>query len=328
MNTRRVVLNTLSVAILLTLGACGGGGDGGPAPGPTIDIGLANYVTVGRATAAGISGVSPTGMMVPLGVSKSGPGRVMAMWLHPLSKRVALASAQRLAPLAVYGPSTYACSIGGTVTETDYDNDNSGDWSVGDSATFNYNKCQDTLGETSDGTWSMTITQASASSGSAHLAFSNMSYVTPRHSMTLNGSTDYVLTTPSPTVETYQTTSSGSMTIALSTHTGYTDTVTLLDGFVVYATYDEAVGTTVSTASGLLQSQAAGGVVQVNTPAATPLKEYDADAYPSSGTMQVKGMSSSLLITAVSATDVRLDVDANGDGTFESGSTMLWDDLL
>jgi len=328
MNTRRLALNTLSVAILLTLGACGGGGggDGGPAPVPTIDIGLANYVTVGRATAAGISGVSPTGMMVPLGVNKSGPGRVVAMWFHPLGKRVALASPQRPVPLTAHGPVITNCPLGGTETTWVYDNDDSGDLSVGDTITVTDENCKDMVGGTSNGSMSMTFTQASSSSASAQVTFNQASYVTARHSTTLNGSTnlDYA---EGVTTETYTTTSAGSMTIALSTHTGYTDTVTLLDGFFVQETIDSA-GTTVSRAGGLLQSQAAGGIVEVNTPAATPMTEYGADAYPSSGTVQVKGLNSSLLITAVSATNARLDVDANGDGTFESGSTMLWDDLL
>jgi hypothetical protein len=143
MNTRRLALNTLSVAILLTLGACGGGGDGGPAPGPTIDIGLANYVTVGRATAAGISGVSPTGMMVPLGVNKSGPGRVVAMWFHPLGKRVALASPQRPVPLTAHGPVITNCPLGGTETTWVYDNDDSGDLIVGDTITVTDENCKD-----------------------------------------------------------------------------------------------------------------------------------------------------------------------------------------
>jgi hypothetical protein len=107
----------------------------------------------------------------------------MALWLQPVSKRVARASAQRPSPLTAHGPFQSACAVAGTVTEWDYDNDESGTPSVGDVITLAYNNCQDTVGETSNGSFSMNLTQVSAApvpSGSAQVTFNQMSYVTPR----------------------------------------------------------------------------------------------------------------------------------------------------
>jgi hypothetical protein len=332
MTTRRFLLSALTGAVVVCLGGCGGGDDAPPQPaGPTIDIGLANHQTVAQAVIAGLVGMSPTGMMAPLSVGSPGTVGLMSTWLQPLSKRVAIASTSRQYPKTVYGPYTNACAISGTVTEWDDDRDESGGISVGDVVTLQYNQCQDKAGETSNGSMTMTLTQVSVTpvpSGSVHMALTQMSYVTPRHSMTFSGPMQVDYTNPSPSVETGRVTAIGPVTIAVSTHTGFLDTVTLQSGFVVDDTYDSSLGRTVSTASGLLQSVAAGGIVRVSPVAGAPVTKYDNDAYPRAGAVQVSGKNSTLLMTALSATDVQLDVDADGNGSFESGSTMLWDDLL
>ena len=58
------------------------------------------------------------------------------------------------------------------------------------------------------------------------------------------------------------------------------------------------------------------------------ITKNDADAYPSAGAVQVKGMNSTLRVTALSAEQVRLDLDADGNGAFERTETVTWDWLL
>jgi hypothetical protein len=69
-------------------------------------------------------------------------------------------------------------------------------------------------------------------------------------------------------------------------------------------------------------------VVEVATVSGASLIKYDAEAYPQSGVVQVKGKNSTLLITALSANDVKLDLDADNNGSFESTSTVTRDWLL
>jgi len=161
----------------------------------------------------------------------------------------------------------------------------------------------------------MQVSAAPVPSGTVQAVFTQMAYATPMHSMTYDGSITLEYTNPSTSVETSKTTATGSVSIAVSTHAGLVDTRTLLDGFVRDATHDSTAGTAVSTASGLVQSAAAGGVDQVNPVTGTPITQYDADTFPRSGALQVKGMKGALLMTAISATDVRLDLDADGNGT-------------
>lgn len=325
--------NLLIGAAALVLGGCGSDDDGGPATveGPTLAITAANYETVAHATAAGMVGLSPTGMMVPLSAQAPGASALMSPWARSLSRPTARILSATSHRLSVYGPEQAPCSISGTVTETFDDRDNNGDLSIGDVITLVFDHCQDVAGELSTGALTMTLTQASASpvpSGSVQLQMSQMSFVTPKHAMMISGSMLFDYAQTSASLETSRATASGALTVAVTTHAGVSDTVTLLDGFVVDETYDNTVGLTVSTSSGLLQSQAAGGVVRITPVAGAPLRTYDTDAYPRSGAVQVTGMSGLMLMSVLSADAVQLNLDADGNGTYESSSVMAWDTLL
>jgi len=326
MRTCQWLLNTLTAAILVGLGACGGGG-GDDEPivpaGPTIEITVANRDTVAHATAAGVAGLSPTSI-APLSTGSS--GRLMSVWLQPLSARVASALTQRERAQTAYGPYTYQCAISGTWGETDYDNDDDGLPSAGDVITIFFNNCQDAVGETANGSMTMTFTALSTAGGSADVTMAQMSYATSRHTMTFDGAMllDY---TPG-TVEIGRATAKGPMKLVVSTHLPFTDTVTLHDGFVVEEQYDTLLERTTSTTNGLLESAAANGVVRVTTMAGAPIAKNDTDDYPYAGTVQVKGMNSTLQMTVLSTSNVRLDLDADGNGSFESTETVAWDWLL
>jgi hypothetical protein len=218
------------------------------------------------------------------------------------------------------------------VREWDDDRDENLEPSVGDVVTLVYEDCKDNVGGTTNGTMIMTLTAVSVSPvplGTADVTLSQLSVVTANHSMTANGSMVYYLAFPTSTSPmTVRMTASGPVTVAVSTHVGYSDTLTLQSGFVVEETYDLALPGTRSTFSGLLQSTAAGGVVEVASVKGAPLTTNDSDMYPSAGVVQIKGQASTLLLTALPAGSVRLDLDANNDGSFESTETVAWDWLL
>jgi hypothetical protein len=61
----------------------------------------------------------------------------------------------------------------------------------------------------------------------------------------------------------------------------------------------------------------------------TPLVSRATDQYPSSGVLEITGGGNSRLrMTALSNTQVKQELDANGDGTYEGSSTVNWDTLF
>jgi len=339
MRNRKILLNAVGAAWLVGFAACGGGGGDSPAP-PVVslmDITALNRDNVGHAAVAAILALSPTGATIPLATGSSGSGQLMSALSRPLSRWLSGMSARREQAQTVYGPYDYytdMCPGGGRLREWDDDRDESGaDMpSVGDVVTLLFENCKDTVGGTANGTMTMSLTAITLSpvpTVDAKVALSQMSVATANHSTTLNGSMLFHYALPVGTSpETARMTADGSVTVMVSTHVGYSDTVTLHNGFAEEDVYDTALARTLSTVSGRLQSTTAGGLVDVGTVAGAPITKYDTDAYPRAGTVQVKGRNSTLRLTALSANDVRLDLDADGNGSFESTSTVTWDWLL
>jgi hypothetical protein len=58
-------------------------------------------------------------------------------------------------------------------------------------------------------------------------------------------------------------------------------------------------------------------------------RRYAIDPHPREGQLQVRGVNNGLLVvTVLSTATVRLQLDANGDGTFEATKDVPWDDLV
>jgi hypothetical protein len=330
---------------MVGLGACGGGGGGGETqPAPTaIDITATNRDSVAHASAATVLSSSPTAA-IPLSSASATPnsalgGRLTTLLLQPLRNRGSVDSG-REQPLAIVGPVVEPCAFGGSLSLTVDDRDNNGALSVGDVLTFVFSQCHDTASDFVNGTTTGTYTQIGtgpAPTIGARLTMTEFTAVTANHTLTLNRAMLLSYSKPSTSVEITRLTADGPVTVAFSTHLPYADTVTLQGGYMQEDTYDASVaappggtvaGRTTTTLQGRLHSIQAGGVVDVATPPAAPLVMYSADAYPSSGAVQVTGPGSKLLMTAVSATSVRLDLDADNNGSFESTSTVSWDWLL
>lgn len=327
MKNRRWLLNTMTAAILAMLGACGGGGDGDGGGGPTIDITATNRDVIAHATVAGMVALNPLAM-APIGAGSSASTGLMSAWPTQLNARLAKAWPQREAPQAVYGPTEVPCDISGSMTVT-YDDRDPPNLSVGDSITSVFHACVDVAGETMNGTETMRFTQGSESSFSAQITMTDYSYSSAKHSVTFNGRAVLDFAQQSASLFTARATADGPVTVALSlAHLAYVDTVTLLDGFVVDDTLDTSIGRTLSTGGGLLQSANAGGIVEMTTMADAPITKYAVDAYPRAGVVRVEGKDSTLQMTVLSADQVQLDLDADGNGSFESTETVAWDWLL
>lgn len=103
------------------------------------------------------------------------------------------------------------------------------------------------------------------------------------------------------------------------------DVAWLADAVVEYAEYD-AEGTFYVVASGTLAGEAVGGVVAIATVA--PTGGFVGEPNPSRGAFAVRGVDGcALRITIVDAATIRVEVDADGDGTFEDTLQTDWQSL-
>jgi hypothetical protein len=233
--------------------------------------------------------------------------------------------------LAVTTSPPEACAISGTATTSIDDRDNNGELSLGDLVTIVFDKCQDLASEVLNGAATVSITRIGATVLPSFGARMNMSQLSQeatngRHGLSVNGNLILDYEQPSPTTERVRLTADGAVSIAAHTHTGYNDTVTLQTGFEQVSNYETLAGFTISDATGMLQSAAAGrGLVSVSTPQSLQLS--DTEPYPRSGAVKIAGQGS-VVLTALSPTAVQIDLDADGDNSYESRKQEAWDWLF
>jgi hypothetical protein len=338
------------------LAACGGGGGGSTPFNPAvIDITAANRDTVAHASAAGLLSSGSTGSIplasasgtqerrqmlgldaVPRGAWSSA---LLRLLLQPAHNPVASAGGREQA-LLVSGPVIEPCAVSGSIAVAFDDRDNNMVASAGDVLTVAFNQCHDSATDSVNGTATVTYLQASATpplSVSARMVMSQLAAVSANHALTLNGAMRLDFAQTTATVQTLQLTADGAVTMAVSTHLPYIDTVTLQDGFTQHNVIDTAAppppggtlaGRTTTTVHGQLSSQQAGGLVDLATRAAAPLITYGDDDYPSSGVLEVRGRNGLLQMTALSRDTVKLELDVDNNGSFESTQTVMWDWLL
>lgn len=315
----------LAITMLAVLSACGGGGGDGPPAPALIDLTLANRDSVAHAAA---------GSLLALGVSTAVPilGSSGAVARHPVPMTVdatwsAAFGTTRERPLALVPTPPQACSFGGTTTVTLNDTNNNGTWDIGEAATVVFSQCQDTPSYVLDGTAVLTVTGGSTTSFTATMGMTQLAQqaTNGRHALTLNGNLVLACTQLGATSMRCTSTASGPVSASLQTHQ-FNDTVTLRSGFVEESTRDDAMGHTLTTLHGTIDSVAAGGAVSVTTESA--FGALDSDAYSHDGAVRVSGARGVMRITALSATQVRIELDGENDGNFESTLTDTWDWLL
>jgi hypothetical protein len=118
----------------------------------------------------------------------------------------------------------------------------------------------------------------------------------------------------------------GPVTALVLTHLPFDDTVTLQSGFIQGTTHDYSLGRSTSTLTGVMESATAGGSFAVST--LTPVELYDADRYPRAGAVQMRGSTGVMNLQILSTEQVQVELDANGDGIFESSTPQTWEWLF
>lgn len=333
-------------AIALALAGCGGGGGGGGTPPPpplTLTIDAGNSDTVAHASAGSVLAMSPvqTLPLSALGASNrssaqgwAGPqrsgwlGRVLAAaWPAGHAKTLA-AGAARTRPLAVEGPFEEPCAVSGSVSVTYDDHDDDGTPSPGDVLTMAFNACKDSVDETVDGVVAATYLEIGSTSLRSRMTMTELWDRTSRHGTKTTGSAELYYEMVSASQDLTRMTADGPITASVSTHLPYTDTLTLRSGFVAELAYDGSTGMSNLRVSGIADSRTAGGSMEVTTQAGSPIAQGDSERYPSAGVVQVRGKTGTVTLTVLSTDSVRVELDADDNGTPESSSAVAWDWLF
>lgn len=313
--SRRVLVAALAAG----LAACGGGGDGGPAPPPeTVALTEANRDTVAHAVVAGAVGLGGADAVLPTSAALTAQ-RAFARSVRD----------GRMRALVVLPPEVTNCNVSGTLTVIADDADNSGSESVGDALTLLFDQCVDSPGEIIDGRAAATLTRLDLDGSGFptaldfRLVMTALTTASDNHSVRLDGAVLASWAVFSTNAVRVSMKADGPVTARVATPV-FSDTVTLQNGFLQLNEGDDVE--TASTIQGGVHSAEAGGTVSVATQ--TRFRNVHTDEYPRSGVALITGLSGQLRMTAVSATEVRLELDANDDGTFENVVTVRWDWLI
>jgi hypothetical protein len=344
---QRILIAAVVGAIGLV--GCGGGGDGSGTSTPagsaaTVTITAANQGSVARAT---VEGGQAFGQSQPFAVT--GGTAAQAIDSTPAALRTGLLqSVVRRGLLTAFGPrrsatiasamrpaattsSVDACSVSGSITTTFNDADNNQALSGGDALTLTFDQCRESTDDLVNGGMIFTVGTVTSGSGSnlqfsGSLAFGQLTATSGAGVANIQGSVGVSAAITSSSFQIALTVGANALTVA-SSAPGYVDTIVYDPGMqLVVAATDGALTQTDVTLNGSFTASSIGGRVLVAT--VVPVRQLGADAYPSSGQVVVTGASGTRLrVTALNATSVQLELDANSDGAYEGSGVFDWNTL-
>jgi hypothetical protein len=248
------------------------------------------------------------------------------------TRRVALsqASAAPSARAMAIAPFDLPCSSG-SVRVSIVDADNDSDLSLGDTMTLTFNQCAD-LGGTATGAISITVTSLSVVSNllsfGGSMSMQQFTVTDGTRSATLNGAVAMGFAQTSATVVRVTMNVGSAGFNAVVSGGGSSDTISYEPGFAVSDTATDLNGTGSSTltVSGTFSATSLGGRVTLETPVA--LQQLSTEDFPHAGALRAVGNASALRMTALSASTLRVELDANLDGSYEASRDVAWTTLL
>lgn len=338
----------LRTALLATataaLTACGGGGsDGGDtlptsgsytittASATTLTEDLADSINVldsayglGFDMALSVADVSTTG-------SQRRVSSLHGLLNGPRIKRIASVGRQIAATTAT---DTVACDASGSATVRLVDQNGNGSFDANDSATITFSACRNGDGMQIDGALGLTYnssTSYNAATGGyaldASLRFTQLTVteLSSTQSAVLDGDLRFVSRFTTSTAG-QDTISGASFTAGVRVNGVQASSRTLSQ--LSWNIVTDSAGTSVSDLSTQVTSDMLGGrSVVLTTP--TALRSLASDVYPSSGEIRLTGANGArMTLTALNASQVRRDIDTNGDGTAEASSVLAWSTVL
>lgn len=325
------------VSMVSVLSACGGGGGGGSSPtdpGPPapamLGINASNYQAVGQATVSSALFLGDTGGVLTGAQSSADPRLVR----HVVDvARLALGSVSDR-PVLLGGAEvrdTVACSQGGSLAVTTNDANNNGKLDTGDSLTLDAQGCKED-GAVMQGRISLAVQGLTgvydSNNFSATMSMTLNSFSVVTGSNTAQGDGVLTLSISQTPAGVGEVTLATPRLLLSGRVAGQTVSMTLADTRLSVRTdsLNGVARTTTTYASTLTSSLFESKQVTISTPLA--LVTTGRDVYPSSGQLLVRGDGGSTLrITALNATQVRLEADAGGDGTYETSVIKTWAEL-
>lgn len=327
-------------ATLGLLGACGGGGSSeppaaAPPPAAAVAITVDNETAIARAAVEGSAAL--TGAQV---LENDDRSTALSVRGAPGERRAFVGIARRALEL-VQSPQRrqtlqagkvralgileeeYACSLGGMLTLSIDDQNNDGLLSTGELMTMSFAQCNEPEGSM-NGNLVMTMSSVSSSTQfGGTLTFQAVTISVDGSTTTVDGTVGFDYVGGSQT-ELVMTVGSAGLNTSISSAV-YDDAVVYEPGLRI-----ELIDTGTSSSSSLDGSFSAtsiDGLITVTTPQA--IVQQHVDVNPSAGQVLVVGAGGSqLLVTVLDATQVRIELDANGDGTFERLTVVTWQELL
>jgi hypothetical protein len=331
---QRILLPATVLAGSLGLAACGGGGSATGTPGlPVPDSHLLgvtanNYVAVGQATMSSAFYLGDAGGLL----TEGGAGRQLLQQAVGTTRRALGATGVPSAtPAAIEFRQTLNCSQGGTLTLSINDANNNAQVDVGDAITVDALSCRED-GAVMQGRISLALQALTGSFGSnsysATLAMTLTGFSSTRGEDTVQGDGTLNLALSQTLQGVAELTVSTPRLVLGGRYAGQAFSTTLTDSKLTVRIEPLGGGhrSSLSYSGGLASNLFADKQVQISTP--QPMVTTGGEAFPSSGQMLVKGRGNSALrITPVSATHARLELDAQGDGIYETQLLKTWAEL-
>ena len=316
----------VSASALAVLTACGGDGGGAAASDNKVAITATNQAGVVRASLNG--GVALALAQTTLGNDPTSS----TLAVNALMKRVLDTTIGRRqgilaagAHVAAVSTSTDTCAVSGSLTTAFDDRDGNGVLSSGDVVTATFAQCKYASTYSVDGVVTIALTSTPTESDiAANATFQHVAIVNNNVTSTIGGAVAVHEADAATTSTVTLVAASGGFNVAIAS-SSYADSIDFESGFRIVNTQ---IGSGAQvTMDGSLSATSIDGRVTIVTQ--SPLTTGPSDFYPSSGVVKVTGANgSAVLATALSNTQVQLQVDANGDGSYEGSTTVAWSSLI
>ena len=329
----KLISSIAALSMLSLVGACGGGGAATPAA-PSALLNSANqHVAAQEAMTVFLipvlavellGGVLFADESVPFGMAR-GP-------MEQFPTHIARAKTNRVSAGGVQSQSI-ACPLGGSLTVSVTDADEDGIVSAGDAMTVVGDDCIEANG-TLKGSWGVAINRVSGALGSSDysavigMTFDRLSVSSTQLKAGVSGDLTLSVTLSGGNAL-EASVSSASLSVSGS-YAGETRTRDLSNyrATLTRLPHSSDVYQTSYTVAGILSSSALSSQ-SISIETTTPFVQRYTDIYPVSGAMVLNGAGNSRVrLTTLSVVQLKQELDANGDGVYESTSMIDWSSLM
>ncbi|AMO23009.1 hypothetical protein GCM10027034_45680 [Ramlibacter solisilvae] len=340
----KIPMSVVPALFALTLAGCGGGGGGSnpapaPAPAPAaLTMTSANSKAVAADALENAAGnpAAEAGASLATGVQVEGAGAPSAtLQLAAAARKLAsLVPAQTPLATGVAINESIPCSGGGTLTISG--NVSGGDALVaGDNVTLGATNCRETVDgvlQTMSGSMTLQITSGSMANANVYPFHIVMSMTMNAFSIAGGGVTnradgDLQLDVTASSATADVTVLSGTSLSSTTTNSLGTRKGTLKNYRQSMTRQGTIVSTDVTATIESTNSRLGTGTVRYDLSTPAPLVSNASTGAYTAGSMKIVGSNSALLVTVSASNTFSVQVDGNGDGTYESSSSATLSEL-